>query len=106
MDNLRGKHAVIDHILEYRELSKLKSTYLDALPNQLNPITGRVNTSYNQTGSVTGRLASSDPNLQNIPIRTEIGKQVDRLLSLHGEGSTFSGLFPGGVTHCCPYGSG
>lgn len=76
LDTLRGKHPVIDNILEYRELSKLKSTYLDALPNQLNPVTGRVHTSYNQTGSVTGRLASSDPNLQNIPIRTEIGRQV------------------------------
>jgi len=76
LDTLHGKHPIIDHILEYRELSKLKSTYLDALPHQLNPITGRVHTSYNQTGSVTGRLASSDPNLQNIPIRTEIGRQV------------------------------
>ncbi len=76
LDTLRGKHQVVDLILEYRELSKLKSTYLDALPTQLNTRTGRVHTSYNQTGSVTGRLASSDPNLQNIPIRTEIGRQV------------------------------
>jgi DNA polymerase-1 len=63
-------------VLEYRELAKLKSTYLDALPMQVNPTTGRVHTSYNQTGSVTGRIASSEPNLQNIPIRTEIGRQV------------------------------
>ncbi len=76
LDTLRGKHPVVDLILEYRELAKLKSTYLDALPTQINPRTGRVHTSYNQTGSVTGRLASSDPNLQNIPIRTEIGRQV------------------------------
>jgi DNA polymerase-1 len=76
LDTLRGKHPVVDLILEYRELSKLKSTYLDALPTQINPQTGRVHTSYNQTGSVTGRLASSDPNLQNIPIRTDIGRQV------------------------------
>ncbi len=67
---------MVDLLLEYRELSKLKSTYLDALPLQVNPRTGRVHTSFNQTGSVTGRLASSEPNLQNIPTRTELGKQV------------------------------
>jgi DNA polymerase I len=76
LDSLRGKHPAVDWVLEYRELSKLKSTYLDALPLEVNPKTGRVHTSYNQTGSVTGRIASSDPNLQNIPIRTEIGRQV------------------------------
>ncbi len=76
LEGLRGSHAVIDEVLEYRELSKLKSTYLDSLPLQVNPRTGRVHTSFNQTGSVTGRLASSDPNLQNIPIRTEIGRRV------------------------------
>ncbi len=76
LDALSGKHPVVDLVLEYRELSKLKSTYLDALPLQVNPATGRVHTSYNQTGSVTGRIASSDPNLQNIPIRTELGRQV------------------------------
>lgn len=76
LEALRGKHAVIDWVLEYRELSKLKSTYLDALPRQVNPKTSRVHTSYNQTGSVTGRIASSGPNLQNIPIRTELGRQV------------------------------
>jgi DNA polymerase-1 len=76
LESLSGKHPVVDLVLEYRELSKLKSTYLDALPQQVNHVTGRVHTSYNQTGSVTGRIASSDPNLQNIPIRTEIGKQV------------------------------
>lgn len=76
LETLRGQHPVVDWILEYRELSKLKSTYVDALPQQVNPKTGRVHTSYNQTGSVTGRIASSDPNLQNIPIRTELGRQV------------------------------
>jgi len=76
LEALQGKHPVVDLLLEYRELSKLKSTYLDALPEQVNPKTGRVHTSYNQAGSVTGRLASSDPNLQNIPIRTELGRQV------------------------------
>jgi DNA polymerase-1 len=76
LESLHGKHPVVDLLLEYREISKLKSTYLDALPNEVNPQTGRVHTSYNQTGSVTGRIASSDPNLQNIPIRTELGRQV------------------------------
>jgi DNA polymerase-1 len=76
LEGLRGAHPAVDWILEYRELAKLKSTYLDALPTQVNPATGRVHTSYNQTGSVTGRIASSDPNLQNIPIRTELGRKV------------------------------
>jgi DNA polymerase-1 len=76
LEELRGQHPVVDWILEYRELSKLKSTYVDALPQQVNPETGRVHTSYNQAGSVTGRLASSDPNLQNIPTRTELGRRV------------------------------
>ena len=64
---MRGKHEIIDLILEWRELTKLKSTYVDALPNQLTPKTRRVHTSFNQTGTVTGRVASQNPNLQNIP---------------------------------------
>jgi DNA polymerase-1 len=76
LESLRTEHPVVELVLEYRELSKLKSTYLDALPAQVNPRTGRIHTSYNQAGSVTGRIASSDPNLQNIPIRTELGRQV------------------------------
>ncbi len=76
LEELRGKHPVVDLVLENRELAKLKSTYIDALPLQVNPRTGRVHTSFNQTGSVTGRLASSDPNLQNIPTRTDLGRQV------------------------------
>ncbi|MDO9122681.1 MAG: DNA polymerase, partial [Anaerolineaceae bacterium] len=76
LDELSGKHPVVDLLLEYRELAKLKSTYLDSLPLQVNPRTGRVHTNFNQTGSVTGRLASTDPNLQNIPTRTDIGRQV------------------------------
>lgn len=73
---LSGKHPVVDWILEYRELAKLKSTYVEALPASINPKTGRVHTSFSQTGSVTGRLASSEPNLQNIPIRTDLGRRV------------------------------
>ena len=76
LESLRGAHPVVDMILEYRELSKLRSTYVDALPLQVNPITKRIHTSYNQAGSVTGRIASSDPNLQNIPIRSELGREV------------------------------
>lgn len=68
--------GIINLILEHRELSKLKSTYVDALPQLVNRRTGRVHTSYNQTGTVTGRISSSEPNLQNIPIRTETGAQV------------------------------
>ncbi|WP_299026307.1 DNA polymerase I [uncultured Thermanaerothrix sp.] len=78
LEEMRSAHPVIEMILEYRELSKLKSTYVEALPKQVNPKTGRVHTSFNQTGSVTGRLASSDPNLQNIPARTETGRLVRR----------------------------
>ncbi len=86
LENMRGVHPVVDLILENRELSKLKSTYVDALPAALNPQTGRVHTSFNQTGSVTGRLASSNPNLQNIPIRTELGRRV-RNGFIAGEGN-------------------
>lgn len=70
--------GIIDAIIEYREFGKLKSTYVDALPQMVNPKTGRIHTSYKQTGAVTGRLASSSPNLQNIPIRTEAGQQIRR----------------------------
>ncbi|GAB4581108.1 MAG: DNA polymerase I [Anaerolineales bacterium] len=76
LESIREDNEVVEWILEHREISKLKSTYVDALPAQVNPRTGRVHTSYNQTGSVTGRIASSDPNLQNIPIRTELGRRV------------------------------
>ncbi|MGD2178200.1 MAG: DNA polymerase I [Anaerolineae bacterium] len=77
-DRVRDGRPVIELILEHRELSKLKSTYVDALPRLVNQQTGRLHTSYNQTGTVTGRISSSDPNLQNIPIRTKLGRQVRR----------------------------
>jgi DNA polymerase-1 len=76
LEMLHGKHPVVDWVLEYRELAKLKSTYLDALPLQVDANTGRVHTSYSQIGAVTGRLSSNNPNLQNIPIRTETGRKV------------------------------
>ena len=69
-------YQVLDQILEYRQLSKIKSTYVDALPALVNPKTGRIHTSYNQTGSATGRVSSNDPNVQNIPVRTELGRRV------------------------------
>ena len=78
LELMRGDHPVVDLILEQRELAKLQSTYVDALPKNINPETGRVHTSYNQIGTVTGRLASSNPNLQNIPIRSDLGRRVRR----------------------------
>ncbi len=84
LEMLRGLHPVVDQILEYRQISKLKSTYVDALPEMVNPVTGRIHTSYNQTGSATGRISSSDPNLQNIPIRTELGRQVRKAFVADG----------------------
>lgn len=73
---LAKDHDIIQHVLDYRGLSKLKSTYIDALPTQIEPSTGRVHTDYMQTVAATGRLSSNNPNLQNIPIRTERGRQV------------------------------
>jgi DNA polymerase-1 len=76
LDKLQGDHPVVDQILEHRTLSKLKSTYVDALPKLVRPDTHRVHTNFNQTGTATGRLSSSDPNLQNIPIRTAFSRQI------------------------------
>lgn len=76
LENLRGEHEIIDLIVNYRQAAKLKSTYADALPNLINKKTGRIHTSFNQTVASTGRLSSNDPNLQNIPIRTEMGKEI------------------------------
>lgn len=76
LEFLRGEHEIIEVLLNYRQVSKLKSTYADSLPNLINPKTGRIHTSYNQTVASTGRLSSIDPNLQNIPIRSELGKEI------------------------------
>ncbi|MFN8528902.1 MAG: DNA polymerase I [Anaerolineae bacterium] len=76
LEELRGQHPIIEKILQYRELTKLQGTYIDALPALINPATGRVHTDFNQTGTVTGRVSSSNPNLQNIPIRTDQGREV------------------------------
>jgi len=76
LEKLKGLHPAIDMILEYRELSKLKNTYIDALPKLISKKTGRVHTNYNQALTTTGRLSSSNPNLQNIPIKTELGRAI------------------------------
>jgi DNA polymerase-1 len=78
LDTLRGVHPIIDLVLEYRTLGKLKSTYVDSLPLLINPATGRLHTSYQQIGASSGRMSSTNPNLQNIPIRSEIGREVRR----------------------------
>jgi DNA polymerase-1 len=78
IEGLRGKHPIIEHLLAYRQLAKLKSTYVDGLLSLMDPATGRVYTSFNQTIASSGRLSSSNPNLQNIPVRTELGRQLRR----------------------------
>jgi DNA polymerase-1 len=76
LENLAETHDIARKVLEYRQLSKLKSTYVDALPALLSPATGRLHTTFGQTGTATGRLSSANPNLQNIPIRTELGREI------------------------------
>ncbi len=76
LEGLAAEHDVPRLVLEYRQLTKLKSTYVDALPALLNPGSGRLHTSFGQTGTATGRLSSANPNLQNIPIRTELGREI------------------------------
>ena len=76
LEMLRGEHKIIESILDFRQISKLKSTYADALQTMINPKTGRIHTSLNQIAASTGRLSSNDPNLQNIPIRTDRGKEI------------------------------
>jgi DNA polymerase-1 len=76
LEGLAAEHEIARKVLEYRQLSKLKGTYIDALPELIDPRTGRLHTTFNQTGAATGRLSSSNPNLQNIPIRTALGREI------------------------------
>jgi DNA polymerase-1 len=78
LEALREAHPIVDRILQYRELTKLKNTYIDPLPALVHPKTGRLHTRFNQTATATGRLSSSDPNLQNIPVRTPLGQRIRR----------------------------
>jgi DNA polymerase-1 len=78
LEKLRNSHPIVEDLLDYRELSKLKSTYLDALPPMVSPRDRRIHTTYNQVGAATGRLSSVNPNLQNIPVRGELGRQIRR----------------------------
>ncbi|HLD21844.1 MAG TPA: DNA polymerase I [Patescibacteria group bacterium] len=91
LEKLQGEHPIIDLVSEHRELSKLTSTYIDALPELINPHTGRIHTSFNQTITATGRLSSSEPNLQNIPIRTTLGNEI-RKAFIPGEGKNILAL--------------
>jgi DNA polymerase-1 len=85
LKSLAGEHPLPALVLEYRTIAKLKSTYVDALPKLVNPATGRVHTSYNQAVTTTGRLSSSDPNLQNIPIRTPLGREMRKAFIARGD---------------------
>lgn len=76
LEELSSEHPIAERVLEYRQLAKLQSTYVESLPRQVNPYTGRIHTTYNPTIASTGRLSSTDPNLQNIPIRTELGREI------------------------------
>ncbi len=76
LEELAAEHPIAERVLEYRQLAKLQSTYVEALPRLVNPVTGRIHTTYNPTVTSTGRLSSTDPNLQNIPIRTELGMEI------------------------------
>jgi len=88
LQKLRVRHQIVDDILIFRELSKLKSTYSDSLPQMVNPKTGRVHTSFNQSVVVTGRLSSINPNLQNIPIRTDRGREIRKAFIARDAGHT------------------
>lgn len=89
LEKMRSKHPVVGKLLEYRGLKKLLSTYIDALPELINPETGKIHTSFNQTITATGRLSSTNPNLQNIPIRDELGREIRKAFIPDNEDCTF-----------------
>ena len=86
---MRSKHPVVGKLLEYRGLKKLLSTYIDALPELINPETGKIHTSYNQAVTSTGRLSSTNPNLQNIPVRDELGREIRKAFTAENEDCIF-----------------
>ena len=89
LEKLRSKHPIVDKLLEYRGIKKLLSTYIDALPELINPITGKIHTSYNQAVTATGRLSSTNPNLQNIPVRDEMGREIRKAFIADNEECVF-----------------
>ncbi|MDL2282552.1 DNA polymerase I [Parabacteroides sp. OttesenSCG-928-G06] len=89
LEKLRSKHPIIGKLLEYRGLKKLLSTYIDALPELINPVTGKIHTSYNQAVTATGRLSSTNPNLQNIPVREALGREIRRAFTADNDRSVF-----------------
>ena len=100
MEELALVHDLPKKILEHRELAKLKSTYADALPRLIHPATGRLHTRFSQTGTATGRLSSSNPNLQNIPVRTELGREIRAaFVAPAGAPAAFRGLFADRAAH-------
>lgn len=89
LEKLRLKHPIVNKLLEYRSIKKLLSTYIDALPELINPITGKIHTSYNQAVTATGRLSSTNPNLQNIPVRDELGREIRKAFIADNDDCTF-----------------
>lgn len=85
LNKLMGEHPIIEDIMEYRTLTKLNSTYVDSLISIINPVTGRIHSSFNQTVTATGRISSTEPNLQNIPVRTDIGREIRRMFTAEGD---------------------
>ena len=86
---MRSKHPIVDKLLDYRRVKKLLSTYIDALPERVDPATGKIHTSFNQTVTSTGRLSSSNPNLQNIPVREELGREIRKAFTADDAESVF-----------------
>lgn len=89
LEKLRSKHPIVDKLLDYRRVKKLLSTYIDALPERVDPATGKIHTSFNQTVTSTGRLSSSNPNLQNIPVREELGREIRKAFTADDADSVF-----------------